>query len=149
MTSFSDLFNNTDLSDVDIEDLPLGDHTATITHGKTRISNNGNFQVGFRFANEDGSIWMWQTLTEKSAKMFVTACAKLGITGQMLDADADAAVETAVGQEWEISIKKNGDYTNVYTNKRLDGGGSSSPAPVQPSADLIEVEFGEAPARPW
>lgn len=147
--NFTDLFNNTDLSDVDIADLPLGDHTATITHAKTRTSNNGNFQVGFRFANEEGSIWMWQTLTEKSAKVFVSALAKLGVTGAMLDADTQAAIDTAIGQTWEISVKQNKDFINVYTNKRLDGGGSSSPAPVQPASDPIEVEFSEAPARPW
>ena len=124
-------------------ELPVGRHTATVKVTSWGTSKGGDPKASFLFTNDEGEIWMSQTLTEGGQKYFAKAMQAFGITGAMMSADPAEALTHAVGQTWEFSVKlskSNSDFKNVYLNKRVGGeepAGPSSPpapAPAAPSA---------------
>ena len=151
MPDFGSIWTNTPVDDRGGDDLPPGKYVAKITSANTRTSKAGNYGVVFRLVATEGpnagdSALFSAYLTDKSAAIFVEALSKLGISGDMLDADDEAAIQTAVGQVWGITVaqqKNNADYVNVYLNKRADGGDTATteetsgatPTPPAPSGD--------------
>lgn len=146
MPSFADIFNNTPVEDRGGDQLPVGNYRTKVTAAKTRESKAGNFGVIFTHVcteegpNEGDATFVSAYYTEKAAGLFVETLSKYGITGEMLDADTDQALATAVGQEWSVSVvqqKNKPEYTNTYLRKRLDEGtedtAEDTPAPPAPT----------------
>ncbi len=118
------------------DDLAVGKYTATIVSANAGESQNGDEKLGFLFKAAEGSesgdgedvggdtIWLNLTFSENGAKYAAADAKRLGLTAAMLNSDAEAAVETVVGQEWKITVvlSKDKKWTNVRLNKRLDGG---------------------------
>lgn len=137
MPSFADIFNNTPVEDRGGDALPVGNFTTRVTWAGTTTSKNGNYGVLFRHTcieegpHQGDSAVVSAYLTDKSAGIFVETLGKYGITGEMLDADDEAAVQTAVGQVWTINIaqqKSNPEYTNTYLRKRIEDDSASAAA---------------------
>lgn len=143
MPSFADIFANTPVEDRGGERLPLGNFTTKVTFADTTESKAGNFGVRFKHIcieegpHQGGETWVTAYLTDKSAPIFVETLGKYGITGAMMDADPDAAVQAAVGQVWTVNIaqqKSNPEYTNTYLRKRIeDEGGEATEADDTPA----------------
>ena len=148
MPNFSEIFANTPVEDRGGDRLPIGNFTTKVTFADVTESKNGNYGVRFKHTCiEEGphngdETWVTAYYTEKSAGIFVETLGKYGITGQMMDADDQAAVQTAVGQVWTVNIaqqKSNPQYTNTYLRKRIED--DSVPA-------AEDEDEGEAPAPP-
>ena len=147
MTNFSDIFAGVvDEGFGPSEDLTPGKYEATIVTANTGTTKNGDFKAGFLFKDDasGATAWMNQNFLASnptSAKFFKQAMSTLGITGAMLDADADAAVQTTVGKRFSITAKEKGDWLNIYLNKELTGASgpaaAAAPAPV-PSPDTAD-----------
>lgn len=163
MTSFAEVFANADTEGFGPRQyLPDGKYVAEITHANSKTSKNGKPKFGFLFkATADprngehtgGTVWLNQVFTaenETARNIFARVMGDLGITGQMLDADAEAAVQTAVGQVWTIEVKTKGEFTNVYLGKRqgapAPGGQGPAPAAAAATAAPAPAPVVEAPA---
>ncbi len=115
-------------------DLGVGKYTATIVSANASESQAGDPKLGFLFKAIEGSedadgqsvggetIWLNLTFSENGGKYAARDAKALGLTDAMLNADPDEAVEVTVGQEWKIKVvlSKDGKWTNVYLQKRLD-----------------------------
>jgi hypothetical protein len=151
MSSFSDIFDSVvDEGFGPSDPLTPGSYEATIVSANTGKTKAGDFKAGFLFKdNASGATaWMNQNFIKSSpnsAKYFKQAMSILGITGAMLDADADAAVQTAVGKQFKIKAAQKGDWLNIYLNKEITGGSApaaspaASPAPA-PAGDDWDLD---------
>ncbi len=138
-------------------DLAPGKYIAEIKSANFGESKAGAPKAGFMFVAQDGSvsadgedmsggtIWLNATFSEKAAGFAARDCASLGVTGAMLNADPQAAVQTTVGQVWSIEVKvsKDGQWTNCYLGKKQGGDTGlkavPSPAPAfTPAPTAVE-----------
>ncbi len=115
-------------------DLGVGKYTATIVSANAGESKAGDPKLGFMFKAAENStdaegddvsgdtIWLNLTFSENGAKYAARDAKTLGLNSAMLNADPEAAVETAVGQEWKIAVvlSKDGQWKNVRLQKCLD-----------------------------
>jgi hypothetical protein len=143
------------------DDLTPGKYKGAIVSANAGENNDNYPRLGFLFKAAEGSlnadgedvsgdtIWLNLTFSPKAKDFAARDAGKLGITGAMLNADADAAVQTAVGQEWsfEVKLSKDGKWTNLYLGKRRDGEGATEapkpkakPAPTPPPANDAPAE---------
>ncbi len=138
--NFTDMWASTPVEDRGGNNLGPGRYTAKVVSAETRTSKNGNYGVVFRLVStepgtEGDSTIVSAYLTEKSQGLFVKTLSSFGITGEMMEADDVAAIQTAVGQVWNITVaqqKGSTEYTNTYLNKRVDTDGD---APAAEAAD--------------
>tara|TARA_R110000796_G_scaffold169017_2_gene285928 strand:+ start:1453 stop:1905 length:453 start_codon:yes stop_codon:yes gene_type:complete len=140
MTNFSSIFDGVvDEGFGPSEDLKPGKYEATVVTANTGTTKKGDFKAGFLFKDDASgdTSWMNQNFIESSpisCKLFKQAMSILGITGAMLDADADAAVQSVVGKRFSITAKQKGEWLNIYLNKELTGASgpaaAAAPAPV-------------------
>lgn len=137
----------------DGDDLTPGRYDGKFVSANVGKSKAGDVKLGFMFkadedsTNDDGHdvsgdvIWMNLTFSAKGAQYAARDAQKLGLTAAMLNADAEAAVQTVVGQRWSATVKlsKDGEWTNLYLNKRLDDApAASAPAPAPAPAPGID-----------
>lgn len=159
MTSFTDVFNNaSDAGFGPSDDLADGKYgQLKIVSANAKKTQAGKPMFGFLLKNiEEGSptegdtVWLNQVFSagnQVSEDIFAEVMGYLGITGPMLDADANKAVNTTVGQVWSAEVKTKGEWTNVYLGKRQNvAAPESSPAPVAATPAPVAVEA--APAAP-
>lgn len=151
MTSFSDMFDNAvDEGYGPDLDLAVGKYEGSFTFANSGETKAGHPSMGFLFKADEGSVSeagedmsggvRWFNLYFSPAAMnFAVRDAKaLGLTPAMLDTDMEAAATTVVGQRWSVTVKlsKDGQYTNLYINKRLDAApaAQAAQAPAAPAA---------------
>lgn len=159
MTSFTDVFNNADTEGYGpSDDLADGKYgQLKVVSANAKKTKGGKPMFGFLLKNveeghalEGDTVWLNQVFTagnKTSEDIFARVMGQLGVTGQMLDADADRAVETTVGQVWSAEVVTKGEWTNVYLGKRKDAAApvrESSPAPA-PVAAVPEQEAAGEP----
>jgi hypothetical protein len=150
MSSFSDIFDGVvDEGFGPSDPLTPGKYEATIVTANVGTTKAGDFKAGFLFKdNASGATaWMNQNFIKSSpnsAKYFKQAMSVLGITGPMLDADSDAAVQTVVGKQFKITAKQKGDWLNIYLNGAIDAGSApasaAAPAPVASSDNEWDLD---------
>jgi|TARA_R110000787_G_scaffold56332_4_gene129562 hypothetical protein len=138
MSSFSEIFETVVDSGFGPSDpLTPGKYEATIVSANTGTTKAGDFKAGFLIKDNDagGASWMNQNFiksSENSTRFFKQAMTTLGITAAMLDSDADAAVQTAVGKQFKITVVEKGDWVNIYLDKAIDAAPAASKAPAAP-----------------
>lgn len=142
------------------DDLTPGKYNGAFVAANVGKSQKGDVKLGFMFkadpesTNDDGhdvsgdTMWMNLTFSEKGAQYAARDAAKLGLTAAMLNADAEQAVQTVVGQRWSVTVKlsKDGEWTNLYLNKRQDEAAPAAPAPA-PTPAPAPAPAAPAPAE--
>lgn len=139
-------------------DLPEGTFECTIKAANAGTSKKGDQRIGYLFVANEGqldddgddvsgdSVWHNTYFTAKGRKYAAADAKAMGLTPEMLNADADEAVETVVGQVWRIETVQNGDFLNVRLKKRLDDGESvAKPKPKKAKPAPVEEDEDEAP----
>jgi hypothetical protein len=150
MTSFSEMFDSAvDEGYGPDLDLAVGKYEGAFTFANTGKTKSGDPSIGLLFKADDGSksaagedmsggVRWFNLYFSPAAMNFAVRDAKaLGLTPAMLDTDIEAAAQSAVGQRWAVTVKlsKDGQYTNIFIDKRLDAAAAApSPAPAPAAA---------------
>ncbi len=149
MTSFSEMFDTAvDEGYGPDLDLAVGKYEGAFTFANTGKTKSGDPSIGLLFKADDGSKsaagedmsgavrWFNLYFTPAAMNFAVRDAKALGLTPAMLDTDIEAAAQSVVGQRWAATVKpsKDGQYVNIYIDKRLDAAPSSAPAPAAAAA---------------
>lgn len=153
MPNFQQIFDNAvDDGFGPSERLEPGKYTAEIVSTSVGTTKKGDPSFGFLFKDvaSGGTVWMNQNFfegNEKATNVFVRVMKQLGITGAMLNADAEAACSAAEGKRFKIKVVQNGDFLNVYVNDEVTEGAAAT-AERTPLTIVEEAFPEEAPAAP-
>ena len=145
--SWKDAFDSVD--DTPADRLDVGIYNAKLTIARPGQTRAGKPNLSFMFSVGDkGVAWLNQNdpSVPDAHPGTIAACkglfAKLGITAEMMDADPEAALNSAVGKDFQIEVVRRGEYLNTRVIRQLAEGENPAPAQTAPSAS-------GAASAPW
>ena len=153
--NFTDIFDNAAEDGYGPSlDLATGKYEGAFKFGKADETKSGHPSLGFIFEADQGSVseagadmgggtaWFNLYFTPAAANFAARDAKRLGLTAAMLETDMEAAAATVVGQRWAVTLKpsKDGNYINVYLDKRLGEAAAAAadvPAPSPRTDDAV------------